>query len=141
MINLQAQNLRELEGRKNIMNQSFSELNQKAYEFGLTICGSHARDNRFCLASMDAMHRTPDVTIEIIGEWLEDLSNVDNPTTRILLKLANDGAMVDENERQEAYDDARHAYDDAIEKGRSEQSARDLASRILNVQLNAQLKK
>jgi len=41
-----------------------------------------------------------------------------------------------ENQRQDAYDDARHVYEAAIEKGYSEKEAREKASRILDAQLN-----
>ena len=42
----------------------------------------------------------------------------------------------DENARQDAYDDARHVYEAAIEKGCSEQDARAKASRVLDEQLS-----
>ena len=66
-------------------------LNQRAIDLGLAIIGSHARANRYALFSATTMRRTPDVTIEIIEEWLDALANGDSDaSTNALREIAGE---------------------------------------------------
>lgn len=79
----------------------FNALNQLAAKFGLSIVGSHVRENRYALFSATTMRRTPDVTIEIIEEWLDALKNEEkDASTLSLLELVDIDAANDERERQ-----------------------------------------
>lgn len=53
------------------------DLNKRAAKFGLAIVGSDARADRYALFSATTLRRTPDVTIEIIEEWLDDLESLE----------------------------------------------------------------
>lgn len=71
----------------------------------------------------------------VFGFSCEEDANTAYRLVERCFELAHADEDADENERQDAYDNARHVYDAAIANGCSEQDARAKASRVLDEQL------
>ncbi|MBQ3434240.1 MAG: hypothetical protein IJG24_04245 [Selenomonadaceae bacterium] len=62
---------------------SMSDLNKRASEYGLAIFGSNHRQGRYFLASIKGEFKriSPEASIEIIAEWLDDLDAISETVT------------------------------------------------------------
>ena len=63
-----------------------SELNKRAAEYGLAIFGSRQREGRYYLASIVGEFKriSPEASIEIITEWLDDIDAVSETVTMLM---------------------------------------------------------